>query len=91
MLIINDMQEFINNFDPYDTDRKKIYANCRVDTDNKPQNVGVIKTCANRDCQKQFRALDPKRKYCCTACKERESSNRKRERFYAAKNDSGMR
>ena len=84
-LIQNEMGEFIYDFDPYETDRKKIYANCRVKTKPIPEDMGVVKTCANRDCRRRFRTLNAKRCYCCTACKERESANRKRDRYNKAK------
>ena len=87
-LIQNDLGEFVDHFDPYETDRKKIYANCRVKTKPKPEDMSIVKTCENRDCRRQFRTFNAKRRYCCTACKERESANRKRDRRNKAKGGS---
>lgn len=87
-LIQNNLGEFMpDEYDPYqDVERrKKIYANCRVKTKPKPEDMSIVKTCENRDCRRQFHTFNAKRRYCCTACKERESANRKRDKRNKAK------
>ena len=90
-LIQNNLGEFVDNYDPYETDRKKIYANCHVDTKHTPsmyeprkrKPAGVVKTCAYRKCGRKFRTFNVKQMYCSIRCKERESYYRKRDRLIA--------
>lgn len=77
-LIQNDMGEFVDNFDPYETDRKSIYANClvrgKVDMGDQGDERGE-KEC--RGCHELFEPRHNKQLYCSEECKKNACKRRR--------------
>ena len=63
-LKINELGEFINDFDPYETDRKRIYANCSLR--DKQVDMGAMRCPI---CHKHFRPTCNAQKYCSDKCR----------------------
>lgn len=68
-LIQNELGEFVNDFDPYETDRKKIYANCHVDTKYQPKESLNTHAKVCGECGKLFIPSRSNEKYCSKQCK----------------------
>lgn len=99
-LIQNNLGEFIDDFDPYETDRKKIYANCHVDTkyepsyyepkEREPRKYKPRKRKEQRaitcpHCGKLFHAEANSRRYCSIKCRDLALYERRRARYKANK------
>ena len=99
-LIINNMAEFIDNYDPYETDRKKIYANCHVDTKYEPsyyeprererrsykqRTYKKQRAITCANCGKLFHSGEHERRYCSNECKVDAMNRRRREKYKASK------
>ena len=86
----NELGEFVDYFDPYQTDRKKIYANCRVrkgeriEIRQEPDRDGTEKPLKRKqcpECGRKFLTSENAKKFCSKECRI-DAYNTRRRRLY---------